>query len=43
MEIKTNRGLTYHGGRSDCIWLRKGVAIVNVMKVVEEVMGESLG
>jgi len=43
VEVRSNGGLTYHGGRRDDIWLRGGMGIGNVMKVVEEVMGECLG
>ena len=34
VEVRSNGGLTYHGGRSECVWLRKGMGIGNVMKVV---------
>ena len=40
MEVRSDGGLTYHGGRSDCAWLRKGMGIENMVQVVEEVMGE---
>ena len=42
VEVRSDGGLTYHGGRSDCAWLRKGMGIGNMVRVVEEVMGEGL-
>ena len=42
LEVRSNGGLTYHGGRSDCVWLRTGMGIGNILKVVEEVMRDYL-
>ena len=43
VEVRSDGSLTNHGGRSDCVWPRKGMGIGNVMLVVEEVMGEGFG
>jgi len=43
LEVRSNAALTYHGGRNVCVWLRKGMGIGNVQKLVEEAKGEWLG
>ena len=35
--------MTYHGGMSDYVWVREGMRIGNVVKLMEEAMGEWLG
>jgi len=32
----------YHGGRKDCIWIKENMAVENVERLVEELMGEGL-
>jgi len=35
VEVRSNGGWTYHGGRSNCISLMKSKGIANVMHIVE--------
>ncbi|KAJ8432093.1 hypothetical protein Cgig2_001174 [Carnegiea gigantea] len=42
VEEGAGRKLCYKGGRKDCVWVKENIGVFDVLRLVEEVMGEGL-